>query len=73
MDDATLIARLKTYVELQRQLPGEPMAIPDLAVEAADRLTEIRKALVHHLDARNDPCQDRGVDWPCDVADALGR
>lgn len=31
----------------------------------------IRMALAHHLDSGTDPCQDRGVDWPCDVADAL--
>jgi len=37
----------------------------DLAFE------QIRAALVHHLEARYDPCQDRGVDWPCDVAATL--
>lgn len=31
----------------------------------------IRKSLVHHLYPFTDPCKDRGVEWPCDVADAL--
>ncbi len=29
--------------------------------------------LRHHLDSRDDPCQDRGASWPCDVAEALRR
>lgn len=31
----------------------------------------LRQELANHLAAGDDPCQDRGVDWPCDVADAL--
>lgn len=31
----------------------------------------IKSKLAHHLNPRQDPCQDRGVDWPCDVAKAL--
>ena len=27
--------------------------------------------LAHHLTEHSDPCQDRGVHWPCDVADAI--
>lgn len=37
-----------------------------------DPLRNIRQKLAHHLTAEDDPCQDRGVSWPCDVADALG-
>lgn len=36
-----------------------------------DDLATIRYDLRRHLSAEHDPCQDRGVDWPCDVADAL--
>ena len=32
----------------------------------------LQDALKHHLSAKTDPCQDRGVDWPCDVAEAFG-
>ena len=28
-------------------------------------------SLSHHLDLGTDPCEDRGVEWPCDVACAL--
>lgn len=28
-------------------------------------------SLSHHLDSGTDPCGDRGVTWPCDVACAL--
>lgn len=31
----------------------------------------IRAALMAHLMESSDPCQDRGVEWPCDVAQAL--
>lgn len=34
-------------------------------------LAEVDAALRHHLNAVDDPCDDRGVEWPCDVADAL--
>jgi hypothetical protein len=48
---------------------------PDhLTTEAAElelELERIRAELNHHLDPLSDPCQDRGVDWPCDVAMAL--
>jgi hypothetical protein len=42
--------------------------VQELAVVAM----RLRRALGHHLDPDSDPCQDRGVDWPCDVADAFG-
>ena len=32
---------------------------------------DVVSALNHHLSPDNDPCQDRGVEWPCDVAEAL--
>lgn len=41
-------------------------------VEAANLCENITTALAHHLDSGTDPCQDRGVEWPCDVAAALG-
>lgn len=41
-------------------------------VEAANLGAILRTALAHHLGAGTDPCQDRGVEWPCDVAAALG-
>lgn len=37
------------------------------AANLADRV----KSLSHHLTEKTDPCKDRGVDWPCDVAQAL--
>lgn len=24
--------------------------------------------LMHHMSEKDDPCQDRGVEWPCDIA-----
>ncbi len=37
-------------------------------------LEKARTMLIHHDNASDDPCQDRGVDWPCDVAhDLYGR
>lgn len=27
--------------------------------------------LARHMNSGDDPCQDRGVDWPCDVAEAF--
>ena len=51
-----------------------PIAVPSDAVRGVlGDATAIRSALSHHLDAGADPCQDRGVYWPCDVADALLR
>ena len=41
-------------------------------VDAARRVATLRLRLAHHLTELEDPCQDRGVDWPCDVAVALG-
>jgi hypothetical protein len=38
------------------------------AEQERDRL---REALKHHLTEKDDPCGDRGVSWPCDVASAL--
>lgn len=32
---------------------------------------EIKKSLAHHLHPTDDPCTDRGISWPCDVAEAL--
>jgi len=50
----------------------EPARFPQRWIQAAaDPGEEIRSALSHHLNAGADPCQDRGVDWPCDVAAAL--
>ncbi len=47
----------------------------DPALKAEMRLAEtlvgLSHALRHHLDSRDDPCQDRGASWPCDVAEAL--
>jgi hypothetical protein len=40
-------------------------------VNANPSLADVREALKHHLVERDDPCQDRGADWPCDVARAL--
>ena len=37
-----------------------------------DDLDRIKTALSHHLTPSADPCQDRGIYWPCDVAEALG-
>ena len=42
-----------------------------LILDAARRVATLRLKLAHHLTENEDPCQDRGVDWPCDVADAL--
>ena len=49
-------------------------ASPELRtiIEAATQLANLRNRLAHHLTERTDPCQDRGVEWPCDVAAALG-
>jgi hypothetical protein len=38
-----------------------------------DVLALLRQELAHHLTERDDPCEDRGVDWPCDVARALAK
>jgi hypothetical protein len=67
---------------LTNALPADPAKDGPIGVDSADlravlaaepdRGAGIRSALSHHLDAGTDPCQDRGVDWPCDVADALG-
>ncbi len=38
------------------------------AIAERDRLSH---KLRRHMNAGEDPCQDRGVDWPCDVAEAL--
>ena len=48
--------------------------VPRVFCEACRRTAlhdQIATDLAHHLDAESDPCQDRGVDWPCDVAAAL--
>lgn len=36
-----------------------------------DEVRVLRRNLLHHLDPHSDPCQGRGVDWPCDVAAAF--
>jgi hypothetical protein len=44
-DPSLIIARLETYVALQREHPDEPMAIPHLATEAAKALREYERIL----------------------------
>jgi hypothetical protein len=34
---------------------------------------EVREQLSSHLTEYDDPCADRGAEWPCDVARALDR
>lgn len=43
----------------------------EFAAGRTDAIRETRAALRRHLSVSKDPCQDRGVDHPCDVADAL--
>ena len=49
-------------------LSEEPATEPPTPTATVESL---RVDLAHHLNERNDPCQDRGVNWPCDVARAL--
>lgn len=44
----------------------------DEVTELAVVALRLRRVLQHHFAAESDPCQDRGVEWPCDVADAFG-
>lgn len=36
------------------------------------RLSDLHDDLAHHFNANDDPCQDRGCEWPCDVAMVFG-
>jgi hypothetical protein len=61
-------ARLKALADmvLLAVLPGLRECLHGEALDA------LRVKLAHHLVEREDPCQDRGADYPCDVALALG-
>lgn len=48
-----------------------PMVGRREADAAAAALEAVRTQLANHGTEQDDPCQDRGVDWPCDVAAAL--
>ena len=43
-----------------------------IIVDAAKRWANLHENLAHYLTKQRDPCQDRGVEWPCDVAETLG-
>jgi hypothetical protein len=51
--------------------PQAPCRQVPARLPVVDELGELRTALAHHLDPRGCPCQDRGVDYPCDVAEAF--
>jgi hypothetical protein len=38
-----------------------------------NKLTILQEDLWHHMSEEDDPCCDRGVEFPCDVASALSR
>ncbi len=61
------LTRLAAAIPLD---PSDRGSVPVMADDLRAVLA-IRSALSHHLDPGTDPCQDRGVEWPCDVADAL--
>lgn len=48
-----------------------PMVARREADAAAAGLETVRMQLAHHATAEDDPCADRGVSWPCDVASVL--
>ncbi|MER5608311.1 hypothetical protein AB0F93_03645 [Micromonospora tulbaghiae] len=60
-------------IEVRQQLVDQltPMLRRREADAAAAGLDAVRLQLAHHATAADDPCEDRGAYWPCDVALAL--
>jgi hypothetical protein len=51
--------------------PNVEFAYVETLPEREEQPDAISDALSHHLDPSTDPCADRGVSHPCDVARAL--
>lgn len=76
--------RLKVLEQLEMSIVIEPTDAPADATGKGRLLlnaygvrcyeagrSEVRSKLSSHMSEREDPCYERGVDWPCDVAKAL--